>query len=217
MQQWSLHFLSFVCGLIINWNCALVNLRSCKMFGCQLSMAPLRTLADAQVLHSIGPRKGFWCTTNLQKKTYFQSSATFGRSDLFTLYMVLENVKFSSLLSFLNVCSWCDIEQCLVTNFQWVWRWHRRHWTKASQGSHTHTAEQFSLWDAFSNGLQRHLPSFGSASAYKVLLHVLAAIRRMGKSIGPKVYHQGSLLLLYTVSHQSPKDKNPDAETIDRI
>ena len=124
---------------------------------------------------------------------------------------------FLSLLSLLNVCSWCDIEQCLVTNFQWVWRWHRRHWTKASQGSHTHTAEQFSLWDAFSNGLQRHLPSFGSASAYKVLLHVLAAIRRMGKSIGPKVYHQGSLLLLYTVSHQSPKDKNSDAETIGRI
>ena len=197
--------------------CALVNLRSCKMFGCQLSMAPLRTLADAQVLHPNVPRKGFWCTTHLQKKTYFQSSATFGRRDLFTLYMVLENVKFSSLLPLLNVCSWCDIEQCLVTNFQWVWRWHRRHWSKASQGSHTHTAEQFSLWDAFSNGLQRHLPSFGSASAYKVLLHVLAAIRRMGKSIGPKVYHQGSLLLLYTVSRQSPKDKNPDAETIDRI
>ena len=151
MQQWSLHFLSFVCGLIINWwwgfnhFCASVNLRSCKMFGCQPSMAPLHTLADAQVLHSNVPRKGFWCTAHLQKKTSFQSSATFGRSDLFTLYMVLENVKFLSLLSLLNVCSWCDIEQSLVTNFQWVWRWHRRHWTKASQGSHTHTAEQFSL------------------------------------------------------------------------
>ena len=138
--------------------------------------------------------------------------------EIFLLYIwCWKKVNFLSLLSLLNVCSWCDIEQCLVTNFQWVWRWHRRHWTKASQGSHTHTAEQFSLWDAFSNGLQRHLPSFGSASAYKVLLHVLAAIRRMGKSIGPKVYHQGSLLLLYTVSRQSPKDKSPDAETIDQI
>ena len=114
MQQWSLDFLSFLCGLIINWwwgfnhLCALVNLRSCKMFGCQLSMAPLRTLSDAQVLHPNVPRKGFWCTTHLQKKTYFQSSATFGRRDLFTLYMVLKIFISSAIV------------KCLLLMWHWA-------------------------------------------------------------------------------------------------